>query len=476
MGGGGGGGELSSTQNVDTAAPGVNFTGWNEPGAANTGAYGAAPEVAGLYNPNAGVQTGIPQGGFAAPGIAQYFAGGGDPTAGVSYNAGQHDAWLTDVGAGAAEGAQGFADTTAAAEIAAAEAAAAANEPVDISGGGGVLTDEFGGEITADNAFETGLAENIVDTINEGGINPETGDANIVAGPNVLSAADEGIFGLGSDYNEEFVENYNAQSDHSDNNPTGQTTGTPLYDQGYVGLGVDPLADAIGGAVNNSLIGTVGSAITGESLMADVDSLLPPAESFSDYGSDDNDNDNSWQNDGNPNNDQGNAGWGFTSIADMFDGGGPGQSGDSYTGGIHGDNTVGDTDEGVTSIVSDWWGGDDDDGGSDDGGGGGGGGGGCVFATHALANGVDLDRRGTVKWCESTLHDHYFGELIRKGYRIWGRQQIAKGNGAKHYREFQEAIAHARGVDRSFRTGIKLYARWAQFIFIALTQEERHDT
>ena len=67
----------------------------------------------------------------------------------------------------------------------------------------------------------------------------------------------------------------------------------------------------------------------------------------------------------------GNTGWGFTSIADMFDGGGPGASGDSYTGGVHGGDTVGSTAEGPTSVASGWWGGgSDDDGGSDDGGGG----------------------------------------------------------------------------------------------------------
>ena len=72
--------------------------------------------------------------------------------------------------------------------------------------------------------------------------------------------------------------------------------------------------------------------------MADMSSLLPPEESFSNYG---NDNDSGGSsvdvnNDGDPSNDTGNAGRGFTSIADMFDGGGPGASGDSYTGGIHG--------------------------------------------------------------------------------------------------------------------------------------------
>ena len=105
--------------------------------------------------------------------------------------------------------------------------------------------------------------------------------------------------------------------------------------------------------------------IRDRNLLPTYDDLLPPAEAFTDSGDDD---DGGWQNDGDPTNDQGNAGWGFTSISDMFDGGGPGQSGDSYSGGIHGDNTVGDTSEGFTSVVSDWFGGGSDD--NDSGGGG----------------------------------------------------------------------------------------------------------
>ena len=104
--------------------------------------------------------------------------------------------------------------------------------------------------------------------------------------------------------------------------------------------------------------------IRDRNLLPTYDDLLPPAEAFTDSGDDD---DGGWQNDGDPTNDQGNAGWGFTSISDMFDGGGPGQSGDSYSGGIHGDNTVGDTSEGFTSVVSDWFGGGSDD--NDSGGG-----------------------------------------------------------------------------------------------------------
>ena len=142
--------------------------------------------------------------------------------------------------------------------------------------------------------------------------------------------------------------------DSAEANPYGQTTGTPIYEQGYAEPG--GFADTI---INNSLLGTVGGAITGENLLPTYDDLLPPAEAFTDSGDDD--DDGGWQNDGDPTNDQGNAGWGFTSISDMFDGGGPGQSGDSYSGGIHGDNTVGDTSEGFTSVVSDWFGGGSDD-------------------------------------------------------------------------------------------------------------------
>ena len=49
-----------------------------------------------------------------------------------------------------------------------------------------------GNELAYDSQHEEQLAGNIQEIIAEGGINPETGDPNIVAGPNVLSAADEG--------------------------------------------------------------------------------------------------------------------------------------------------------------------------------------------------------------------------------------------------------------------------------------------
>ena len=75
-------------------------------------------------------------------------------------------------------------------------------------------------------AGEQQAAQTIANTISEGGVNAATGDNNISAGPNVLSAGDDGVFGFGNDYNNEFQQNYAAQSAHAEANPYGQSTGT----------------------------------------------------------------------------------------------------------------------------------------------------------------------------------------------------------------------------------------------------------
>ena len=162
--------------------------------------------------------------------------------------------------------------------------------------------------------------------------------------------------------------------------------------------------------------------------------------------------DTSWQNDGDPTNDLGNAGYGFTSFADMFDGGGPGQSGDSYTGGVWGNQTVGSTGNNDS----------DDDNDSDSSSGG------CVIGTYALENGMDLNRKGAVEWCVSTLHDHWWGETVRLGYRHWGRNQIANGNAEARFNEFKSFADFVSGKDRSLWAGVKVYARMAQCLCIGL--------
>ena len=120
-------------------------------------------------------------------------------------------------------------------------------------------------------AGEQQAAQNIANTIEAGGINAATGDNNISAGPNVLSAGDDGLFGFGNDYNDEFQQNYAAQSAHAAANPYGQSTGTPLSQQGFVQEG--GLADTF---INNSTIGTIGSALTGKNLISTTADLLPP--------------------------------------------------------------------------------------------------------------------------------------------------------------------------------------------------------
>ena len=126
--------------------------------------------------------------------------------------------------------------------------------------------------------------EYVNDVIAEGGINPATGDNNIAAGPNILDASQVGanVDENGSDdYHKNFQDNFAFQSAHADNNPYGQSTGVPLYEQGF--------------NFNDKGIGD----------------LLPP------------------KGDGNT--------WGFTGIKDLFDGGGAGASGDTYSDGIWGD-------------------------------------------------------------------------------------------------------------------------------------------
>ena len=367
-----------------------------------------------------GVQTGVPQGGHAAPAIQSYLTGGVPGVPGVpqlSYQPGvsgqdQQVEWLQQADAISQQLGNQSQNILAGAPA---------------GGGGGTQPTTFqpgevptlgGGTIAYDSPHEAANAATIANTIEAGGINPATGQPNIVAGPNVLGAADEGFFGYGEDYNQEFQENYDDAYAHAEANPYGQTTGTPIYDQGYVPPG--GLADTL---VNNSLLGTIGGAITGENLVQTTDDLLPPAAAFNnDSGGNDNNND------GDPTNDTGNAGWGFTSVADLFDGGGPGQSGDSYSGGIHGDSTVGDTSEGVGSIFSGWGGGsDDDDGGSDDDGGGDG----TWCCTAAFKHGMPIKKiKELRRWHKSRSqlwqdgydsYGHWIANKLVKGSPFWSK-------------------------------------------------------
>ena len=296
----------------------------------------------------------------------------------------------------------------------------------------GVIHTQGGGQIAYDTPLEQQNAMTIADTIAEGGVNPETGDPWIVAGPNALSAADEGLFGFGSDYNQEFVENYDAQSAHAEANPTGQTTGTPLYDQGYVGIS-DPVTNTVGGIVNTSLPGQIVTGITGEPILPDVSSLLPPEESFSNYN--DNDDDDPWS-------------------SGIHYGGSAQTETDLITSDISDDDFWNEFESGGSS------GSDDDDSSSDSSG--------CVVATHALSEGIDINRDEAVKWCISNLHGHWIGETIRKGYRHLGRKKIAEGKASNHYDEFRNYVDYATSSDKSLSNAWIFYKRNLQFFTVGL--------
>jgi hypothetical protein len=115
-------------------------------------------------------------------------------------------------------------------------------------------------------------------------------------------------------------------------------------------------------------------------------------------------------------------------------------------------------------------------GGNDDGGGGGGGGGGgvCVVATHAVNSGAFTPsmKREAVVWCMNVLHDKWWGEAIRRGYRHLGRKKIEQGKAHEHYQEFRDYIAFANGKKRTLKGAVSFTLRTAQFFAVGLIKKE----
>lgn len=111
---------------------------------------------------------------------------------------------------------------------------------------------------------------------------------------------------------------------------------------------------------------------------------------------------------------------------------------------------------------------------SDDSGdsGGGGGGGGCVIATHAVASGAytHQTKREAVVWCMHNLHDKWWGEAIRRGYRHLGRRKIEQGKAHNHYSEFRDYIDFATGKKRTLKGALHFAARSVQFFVVGLVK------
>ena len=158
---------------------------------------------------------------------------------------------------------------------------------------------------------------------------------------------------------------------------------------------------------------------------------------------------------------------GYTSFADMFDGGGPGTSGDTFGGALGGvSNAVGAAPTGssksesksasksASESVNDSMR--------------------CVVATHAVENGAFSPRtkREAVVWCMNVLHGKWWGEAIRRGYRYCGTKKIEQGKAREHYDEFRRYIAFASGKKRDVRGAITFALRTAQFFAVGLIKRD----
>lgn len=189
-----------------------------------------------------------------------------------------------------------------------------------------------------------------------------------------------------------------------------------------------------------------------------------------------------------------NSGGGYTSIGDMFDGGGAGASGSTFGGALGGvSNAVGATPAGsggggYTSVGDMFDGGGpgastsggrdfagpNPDGSAGNDGGGGGGGGGCVVATHAVESGAFTPhmKREAVVWCVQALHGKWWGEAVRRGYRHLGRKKIEQGKAREHYAEFRRYIEFANGKKRDARGALTFALRTAQFFAVGLVRKD----
>ena len=103
-------------------------------------------------------------------------------------------------------------------------------------------------------------------------------------------------------------------------------------------------------------------------------------------------------------------------------------------------------------------------------GGGGGDGGGCVIATHAVSNNAfsRSEKMRAVKWCTENLHNKWWGEAFRRGYRFYGNKAIAAGTASHHYEEFRDFVRFATGKKRNMRTAKIFVLRSLQFFAVGL--------
>jgi hypothetical protein len=79
-------------------------------------------------------------------------------------------------------------------------------------------------------------------------------------------------------------------------------------------------------------------------------------------------------------------------------------------------------------------------------------------------------KREAVVWCMHNLHDKWWGEAIRRGYRYLGRKKIEQGKAHEHYQEFRNYIDFASGKKRTIKGAIHFAARTVQFFAVGLVK------
>ena len=148
----------------------------------------------------------------------------------------------------------------------------------------------------------------------------------------------------------------------------------------------------------------------------------------------------------------------YTGFADMFDGGGPGTSGDTFGGAVGGvSNAVGAKPKAKSTTATKSKSKKD-----------------CVVATHAVESGAFTPhmKREAVVWCMDVLHGKWWGEAIRRGYRYCGTKKIEQGKAREHYSEFRRYIDFASGKKRTLRGAVTFTLRTAQFFAVGLVKRD----
>jgi hypothetical protein len=95
---------------------------------------------------------------------------------------------------------------------------------------------------------------------------------------------------------------------------------------------------------------------------------------------------------------------------------------------------------------------------------------GCVVATHAVENGyfTPKEKNVAVKWCVKNLHNTWWGEFIRTGYRHYGNKVIEQGRAREYYKEFKDYIDYATGRKRNIKNFSIFIFRNTQFFIKGL--------